>query len=539
MKHVSWLLVAATLVSSGSASAISRDEAIARAKAFAFHPWHMTSANKTGGCGGGYTSTHKNGDYLGLPYDWGGYMTLFEFDQQIAAGYGAGSYPEDGVLECTSGLDCSGFVSQCWGASHHTTSNLADISSTIGEADLIAGDIFNQAGFHTAMFSHMLASGDPALYEAVGYNVHVNTYGGWAYLEGYVPLRYKNITGTSASAVAGSLADPIVVSSFPYEDSRSTVGSKNDMIDGCAAKASADESGPEYVYQLKFDTPGTLTVSVADDAGVDIDVELMASASTNDCVSRDDSTLSYAVDCGTYYVVADTFGASAGNYTISMSFDASAASCGSGEGEYSFEGKPGTTCSYEGHPNLGWCNPNLGGDTCIYSEDGSFDSFCSMPCTKDSDCADMAGGAGCCGELSDGATYCLSADFCEGSSSTSSSSSGTTSTSSSSSSSSSSTTSSGNDGGSDSSEGGSNVPGAGGGSSSGSSGGGAPSGEGPNGDSDKSDADTSSDGGCAVSQPATDPNRGAMWVGVSLLLAAVGRVRSRRQRKLMSSETTK
>ena len=96
------------------ASAISREEVLVRAKAFAYHPWTCTSANLTASCDGGYHSVYVTGDYLGLPYDWGGYMTLFQFDQQIASGHGAGSYPDDGVLDCTSGLDCSGFVSKAW-----------------------------------------------------------------------------------------------------------------------------------------------------------------------------------------------------------------------------------------------------------------------------------------------------------------------------------------------------------------------------------------------------------------------------------------
>src|SRR5690606_3186876 len=123
------LLVTALLAP--PARAITREQTIVRAKAFAFHPWTATSANLTASCKASYHSVYLPGDYMGLPYDWGGYMTLFDFDQQIAQGYGAGSYPEDGILSCTAGLDCSGFVSKCWDAGHWTTSTVHQTSSTL------------------------------------------------------------------------------------------------------------------------------------------------------------------------------------------------------------------------------------------------------------------------------------------------------------------------------------------------------------------------------------------------------------------------
>ena len=113
-------------------------------------------------------------------------MTLFEFDQGILAGKGAGSYPDDGVLACTVGLDCSGFVSKAWATGHYTTSNLADTSTMIDVSALLAGDVFNDAGYHVAMFSSLLANGDPAIYESAGYNVHYTPSAGWSYLDGYM-----------------------------------------------------------------------------------------------------------------------------------------------------------------------------------------------------------------------------------------------------------------------------------------------------------------------------------------------------------------
>ena len=72
-----------------------------------------------------------------------------------------------------------------------------------------------------------------------------------------------------------------------------------------------------------------LTVAVSDDAGSDIDVHLYSSFNANDCLARNDTMFTQAVDCGTYYIVADTFTnasnkALVGNYHLTVSFTPSA-----------------------------------------------------------------------------------------------------------------------------------------------------------------------------------------------------------------------
>ncbi len=401
-------LGAALFTLSASAPAVTRTEALIRAKAFAFHPWKASSANLTASCNGAYKSAYSPGDYMGLPYDWGGYMSLFEFDQQIASGYGAGSYPADGILDCTSGLDCSGFVSQCWKSGHHTTSDVDTVSSVIAKNAMLAGDIFNDAGNHMAMYSHTLGNGDPVLYESVFYNVHLSL-PGWSWLQGFIPRRYQNITGTSAATPDGTPDKPIVIGSFPYSDSRNTASSLSDVLDGCALAPGSAETGPEYVYQVNLTQPGQLTVSVADDVGVDIDVHLYTSMNANDCIARNDSTFTQNVDCGTYYVVADTWTDKVGPYTLTVDFKPSGAACGAGPGKYQFKGEPGAPCAYPGNQNLPFCNPNLGADTCLYT---STSSFCSMPCGSNADCGALSGG--CCADIGTQEFYCLPASQCGG-----------------------------------------------------------------------------------------------------------------------------
>jgi MYXO-CTERM domain-containing protein len=408
------LLLLLGLGVSTPAAAITRDEVLVRARAYANHPWRCTVENLTASCDAGYASVYVPGDYQGLPYDWGGYMTLFEFDQQIAAGYGAGSYPADGVLECTAGVDCSGYVSQCWGISHHTTSNLEDVATVIDAAEVLPGDAFNTPGYHVILYSHALGNGDPILYESAGYNVHINVTGGWSYLSGYDPLRYDGITGTTTTDPEGTLDHPILIGSTPYTDTRSTAGAPSDVLDGCGAAPTTGETGPEVIYQIEITEPGQLTVSVTDDVGVDIDVHLYTSANTGDCIARNDATFTRSVDCGTYLIVADTFSSGSttypGQYQLTVSFAGSGQGCGAGPAGYDLEGEPGDPCAFPDHEDLPFCNPNLGVDTCIYTS-APPSSFCSRACTGAADCAILPGG--CCADLGGGDRYCLTADLCE------------------------------------------------------------------------------------------------------------------------------
>lgn len=401
----------------GTSHALTRDEVLSRAKGFAYHPWRSGAANQRGTCASenpSYVSLAIPGDYVGLPYDWGGYMSLFTFDQGIASGLGAGSQSTDGILDCAVGLDCSGFVSQAWGIGHFTTSNLADTSGAIAQSALLPGDVFNKAGYHVAMYSHKLANGEPVLYESLGYNVHINQSGGFAHVSGYTPRRANNITGTTATEPVGTLNNPIPVTAFPYTDSRDTRQSLSRMLDGCGLDTTKAQKGPEYIYKLTITQPGALTVSVSDDAASDIDVQLLGALDTNACLARHDSAFTQQVGCGTYYVVADTFGSDAskaGPYTLSVNLAPSGQTCSAvpGPAPYNPKGKLGEACKFPGNANLPTCNPNLGGDTCIYT---STQSFCSKPCGASSDCADLPGGAGCCEDLGDGEKYCLIASMC-------------------------------------------------------------------------------------------------------------------------------
>jgi hypothetical protein len=302
-----------------------------------------------------------------------------------------------------------------WGTGHFTTSSIHQTSTQIAANQLLPGDVFNQAGFHVAMFTHQLQSGAPALIESVSYNVHPNTYGGWSYVNGYLPRRLNGITGTTAGNPVGTTSNPIPIGAFPFTDARSTKDSTSSVLDACAAAPGTPQKGPEYVYVVDITQPGTLSIAVADDAATDVDVQLLDNLSTTGCKARHDSSLSAQVGCGRYWIVVDTYGsnaAKAGPYSLTVNHAPSGQACGAVAGPPAFDpkGKLGEACAYPGNPSLPFCNPNMGSETCIY---GSSSSFCSKSCAKSSDCADLGAGA-CCEDLGKGEMYCLTKSFCGG-----------------------------------------------------------------------------------------------------------------------------
>jgi hypothetical protein len=413
------LLAAALLVllaSSSALQAIPRDEVLARAHTYASHPWHCSALNQTGTCAAGYVSVYPVGDFVGLPYDWGGYSSIDQFDQGLSNGLAAGSYPSDGITDCTIGVDCSGFVSRCWKAAHTTTSGMSSIATEIDQAQVEPGDAYNDAGYHVVIYEATQANGDPLLVEAAGYNVHVTFWEPWTYLDYFVPIRYQGIEDAPAEYQDGTAANPVVVTSFPFVDTRDTSLSMADLFDYCLGAAPGKkETGPEVIYRVDLTQPGTLTAALQDGAGVDIDVHLYAALNELDCVARDDASVSLDVGCGSVWVVADTYNSSTygeqpGQYTLTIDFEASGASCGDPHPVYTPGGAVGEPCGYEAEPDLPFCNPNLGGVVCVYSVDGS-GSFCSYPCAGAADCqADFP--QGCCEELDVDYFACLPHDWC-------------------------------------------------------------------------------------------------------------------------------
>jgi hypothetical protein len=297
--------LAAALLIVSEVRAVPREDVMAHASEFSTHVWTMTAANTVADCADDYESDYSPGTWVGLPYDWGGYMDIEEFDREIADGYGAGSHSWHGILECTAGLDCSGFVSMTLEAAHNTTSTFPDVSTPIDWSELERGDMIDDPGSHMVLFAHFAEDGSPVFWESSSsYGAHVNNSGGWGYVDGYAPLRFDDIED---GASTGTAASPREITAFPYTDYGWTAGAASDVIDSYACAPDTDEGGPEVLYRFEVEGPGTVTAVVSDADDVDIDVHILSGPSGEDCLDRDDTQAEARVDAGEVWISADTY----------------------------------------------------------------------------------------------------------------------------------------------------------------------------------------------------------------------------------------
>jgi hypothetical protein len=318
----------------GFARAVERDDFLAVAPAYETHEWVCSVQNTTGvDCPSGYSSDFTPGTYYGLPYDWGGWVTLDEYDSDLADGQGAGSHSSDGVLSCTTGLDCSGYVSILWKLPYKIgTSTIHGVSDAIDARDMFPGDVYNKAGSHVIMWTGKDTNGDALITESSGTcNGVCGRAVSFSYFGSYVPrspFATHVQTATVGNAV-GTVADPVVINSLPFRDWRNTREATSDIFDSYSTALNVDESGPEIIYTVDLPSPGEVRASLIDAPGSDVDLHLLSSADSNDCLARAHIDLVHTVSQGgKYYIVADTFVGSGGTeypgaYVLDVSFSAS------------------------------------------------------------------------------------------------------------------------------------------------------------------------------------------------------------------------
>jgi len=317
------MIALALLLAPQSAHAVTREDALQNAAIFSTHVWTMGADNETASCSSSYESDYSAGDEVtGIPYDWGGFVTTSEYDAYIADGYGAGSHSWHGVLWCTVGVDCSGFVSQAWEtSSKYGTSTFYQVTDEIDVSSLKRGDALNDAGSHIVMFAYQTASGLPVHFETGGTVVFVDSDQGWSAFSSYEAIRYEDIED---GAYTGTASEPIEIDAFPYEDLRYTAGAASDAIDSYDCSPDTDESGPEQIYHFEVAEGGTLAVRVSDDEFTDVDIHVVTSPDGTGCLDRDDTELEVWLEPGEYWLVADTYLGSReypGPYQLRATFD--------------------------------------------------------------------------------------------------------------------------------------------------------------------------------------------------------------------------
>ena len=306
-------IVALAFLLTHPARAVERDEMLANAPLYEDHVWSCEEVNHWGtDCPASYESDFCPGTYTGLPYDWGGWVTFDEFDEDLAAGQGAGSHSSDGVLACSTGVDCSGYVSILWETPwKYGTSTLPQISDEIDARDMWPGDVYNDSGSHVIMWVSKDTDGSAMITESSGTcNGVCRRAVPWSYFGSYVPrVPWDTYVQTATvGTAAGTSGDPVNVDALPFRDWRNTRYATSDIFDSYSEAPDVDESGPEIIYRLTLPGPGTLTAHVLDAPQADIDLHLLSDLDADSCLGRAHIDLNVEVPAaGTYFLTADTW----------------------------------------------------------------------------------------------------------------------------------------------------------------------------------------------------------------------------------------
>lgn len=130
-----------------------------------------------------------------IPYKWGGFNTIAQFDAGLANGKYAGDIITSGVSSYALGVDCSGYVSRCWQLNYHSsTADMPGITTQYGSWDnLKPGDAIHKVG-HVRLFVERNLNGSFKVAEAAGRNWDVSY---WSFsasdLVTYTPRYYNDM----------------------------------------------------------------------------------------------------------------------------------------------------------------------------------------------------------------------------------------------------------------------------------------------------------------------------------------------------------
>ena len=210
----------------GAAPTVTRSQSLQIAEAYATHRWRASKANVFQGLDshgvsvdtpdedykpvGGFAGWWKADSWnVGLPYKWGGFDTLEEFDRGVKAGLYAGDVftarkrelDNHAVSQYTAGVDCSGFIARCWrmpaAFSTYEIQKHCEPLSTL--EDLKPGDVVNKENAHISLFAgwedkaHSLMLvydvGCPPNWKVLKHGVFVS----WLQANGYKAWRYRHI----------------------------------------------------------------------------------------------------------------------------------------------------------------------------------------------------------------------------------------------------------------------------------------------------------------------------------------------------------
>lgn len=259
-----------------TAISVERSEVLEIADAHVRHVWTATAANI------GTTATVTTptwvqiGQNVSIPYKWGGWNTIAQFDAGIAAGKLAGDINTSVVDWGNSvGNDCSGYVSICWKTSQkYGTSTIGNVSWQLsGVNDLLPGDATNKAGNHIRLFVEWTNDGKLLQAEATSSGVPgwFTRYNTWTVsdITGYVPIRYNNIQGMLAPR-------PTFLYAIADGDSMDLAWTADESVDFTAYRISRKLCNEDAFTIVQTLPKGTQSVRVAQPGNTHYDYQISA-----------------------------------------------------------------------------------------------------------------------------------------------------------------------------------------------------------------------------------------------------------------------
>jgi hypothetical protein len=158
----------------GCVRAPSQEAMLKTAHEYSTHQWKGSQANILHGADPDHVTVHTPDNTMfpdgwsaagklnmGIPYTWGGFSSIEEFEEGVAQGKLAGHIFRKGdkldrsvYSKHTVGVDCSGLVSRCWGIPFKLgTSTLYLVSDRLADyQELQPGDALNRPGAHVMLF---------------------------------------------------------------------------------------------------------------------------------------------------------------------------------------------------------------------------------------------------------------------------------------------------------------------------------------------------------------------------------------------------
>ncbi len=191
---------------------VTQEQALSIGDTYVQLHWNCTTENLTNGVVTDPYGNHVEtpdwlyvGNVQRVPYKWGGFNTIQEYLDGIAAGKYAGDKATDSVSPLAVGVDCSGFVSRCWTLpTHYSTRMMDDYIARAYDSweQTLPGDICHRPGHVRLIVGHN-PDGTLDMVEAAGFNWRVS-YTNYRYsaITSYTPRYYINMQGRTTTALA-------------------------------------------------------------------------------------------------------------------------------------------------------------------------------------------------------------------------------------------------------------------------------------------------------------------------------------------------